>query len=400
MSSYVARQPIVDRNKKTIAFELLYRDGKENSFPNVSSDYATKSILVNQTLVHQKRILDDKKGFVNFGYESLLDRLPFDFPNKNYVIEVLEDCPPSDDLYNIIVELNNKGYTIALDDFVPSKEWERFYKHIHIIKFDITTYSLSQAAMYIKSLTNYNIKFLAEKVETYEEFNTAKEYGFDLFQGYFFSKPEMIYNKILDSSLNSKIQLSVAVSSSELDLRLIEKIIASNPGLSFKLLNFVNEFSMVRSPIKSLQQGLVYLGEDRVRKFITYAVIKTLNADKPSILSNMSLQRAKFFEMILSSMGLHHKKEIGYLCGMLSVIDALLDSDMSSIVKPLNINQEIKDALLGEEGRLQDLIKLAEAVENSNWRKVDELSKTLNITEAEIINSSVESTLWADEIST
>ena len=322
MSSYVARQPIVDRNKKTIAFELLYRDGKENSFPSVSADYATKSILVNQTLVHQKRILDGKKGFVNFGYDSLLDRLPFDFPSKNYVIEILENCPPSDELYNIIVELKEKGYTIALDDFVPNKEWERFYRHIHIIKFDITTYSLSQAATYIKALSNYDIKFLAEKVETYDEFNSAKEYGFDLFQGYFFSKPEMIYSKVLDSSLNSKIQLSVAVSSKELDLRLIEKIIASNPGLSFKLLNFVNEHSMVRSPIKSLQQALVYLGEDRVRKFITYVVIKTLNTDKPSILSNMSLQRAKFFEMILSSIGLENKKEVGYLCGMLSVIDA------------------------------------------------------------------------------
>ena len=399
MSSYVARQPIVDRNKKTIAFELLYRDGKENSFPNVSSDYATKSILVNQTLVHQKRILDGKKGFVNFGYDSLLERLPFDFPHKNYVIEILEDCPPSDDLFDVILELKSKGYTVALDDFIPSEEWHRFYKHIDIIKFDITTYSLPQAAAYIKTLLHYDIKFLAEKVETYEEFHSAKEYGFDLFQGYFFSKPEMIYNKMLDSSINSKIQLSVAVSSRELDLRLIEKIIASNPGLSFKLLNFVNEYSMVRSPIKSLQQALVYLGEDRVRKFITYAVIKTLNADKPSILCNMSLQRAKFFEMILSSMGLHHKRELGYLCGMLSIIDALLDSDMSTIVDALNINQEIKDALLGEEGRLNDLIKLAEAVENSNWIKVDELSNVLNITEAQIINSFVESTLWADEIS-
>jgi len=400
MSSYVARQPIVDRNKKTIAFELLYRDGKENSFPSVSADYATKSILVNQTLVHQKRILDGKKGFVNFGYDSLLDRLPFDFPSKNYVIEILENCPPSDELYNIIVELKEKGYTIALDDFVPNKEWERFYRHIHIIKFDITTYSLSQAATYIKALSNYDIKFLAEKVETYDEFNSAKEYGFDLFQGYFFSKPEMIYSKVLDSSLNSKIQLSVAVSSKELDLRLIEKIIASNPGLSFKLLNFVNEHSMVRSPIKSLQQALVYLGEDRVRKFITYVVIKTLNTDKPSILSNMSLQRAKFFEMILSSIGLENKKEVGYLCGMLSVIDALLDSEMSAIVTPLNINQEIKDALLGKEGRLLDLIKLAESVENSNWAKVDELSKTLNVSETQVMNSFVESTLWADETST
>ncbi|MEG3753232.1 EAL and HDOD domain-containing protein [Psychromonas arctica] len=399
MSSYVARQPIVDRNKETIAFELLYRDGEENSFPDVSADYATKSILVNQILVHQKRILDDKTGFVNFGYDSLLERLPFDFPHKNYVIEILENCPPSEELFNIVVELKQKGYSVALDDFVPSKEWRRFYPYIDIIKFDITTYPLAKASEYLKKLSIYDIKFLAEKVETYDEFNQAKASGFELFQGYFFSKPEIIQSRILDSTVSSKIQLSVAISQEELDLTLIENIIASNPGLSFKLLNFVNEYSMLRSPIKSLQQALVYLGEDRVRKFITFAVIKTLNSDKPSILSNMSLQRAKFFEMLLSSIGLDHKKELGYLCGMLSIIDALLDADMEAILTPLNINQEIKDALLGKEGVLNNLVKLAEAVEISDWTKVDQLTKVLGITESQVINSSVESTLWADEIS-
>lgn len=399
MYSYVARQPIVDRNKNTIAFELLYRNGKENSFPDVSDDFATKSILINQVLVHQKRILDDKKGFINFGYESLLERLPFDFPNKDYVIEILESCPPSDQLYALVVELKKQGYEIALDDFIPSEEWRRFYNYIDIIKFDITTYSIAQAGEYFKILENYDIKFLAERVETYEEFNSAKECGFHYFQGYFFSKPEMIHNKAMDPSINSKMQLSVAVAKEPLDLKSIEKAIASNPGLSFKLLNFVNQYSMVRSPIKSLQQGLVYLGEDRIRKFITFAVIKTLSVDKPSILCNMSLQRAKFFEMILSSMGLNHKKELGYLCGMLSVIDALLDADMADILKPMNINHEIKAALLGEEGRLRDIIKLAEAVENTNWSEVDQLSQRLNLTESQIINSSVESTLWADEIS-
>ncbi|WP_413693629.1 EAL and HDOD domain-containing protein [Pseudoalteromonas sp. KJ10-2] len=185
MSSYVARQPIVDRDKQTVAFELLYRDGEENSFPDVSADYATKSILVNQILVHQKRILDDKTGFVNFGYESLLERLPFDFPHQNYVIEILENCPPSKELFNIVVELKQKGYCVALDDFVPSKEWRCFYPYIDIIKFDITTYSLDKAAAYLKKLAVYDIKFLAEKVESYEEFHQAKAAGFELFQGYF-----------------------------------------------------------------------------------------------------------------------------------------------------------------------------------------------------------------------
>jgi len=241
MSSYVARQPIVDMDKNTVAFELLYRDGEENSFPDVSADYATKSILVNQILVHQKRILDEKTGFVNFGYDSLLERLPFDFPHKNYVIEILESCLPSEELFNIVVELKQKGYTVALDDFVPSKEWLRFYPYIDIIKFDITTYPLNKAAEYLKKLAIYDIKFLAERVETYDEFNQAKASGFELFQGYFFSKPEIIQSKILDSTVSSKIQLSVAISQEELDLALIENIIASNPGLSFKLLSFVNE---------------------------------------------------------------------------------------------------------------------------------------------------------------
>jgi EAL and modified HD-GYP domain-containing signal transduction protein len=400
MTSYVARQPIVDRNKKTVAFELLYRDGKENCFPDVSADYATKSILMNQILVHQKKILDGKKGFINFGYDSLIERLPFDFPNKNYVIEILETCEPTDALFDLVVELKRAGYTIALDDYIPTEAWRRFYLYVDIIKFDITTYSLPQAAQYLKTLAKYDIQFLAEKVETYEEFNSALACGFHLFQGYFFSKPEMIKNKVLDSSLNSKLRLSVALANEQLDLSLIESIIASNPGLSLKLLNYVNECSTIRSPIKSLQQALVYLGQDRVRKFITYAVIKTLTVDKPDIVITMTLQRARFFEILLDLMQLKEQKELGYLCGLLSMIDALLDAEMSSIVAPLNINESIKSALLGGAGVLNDLIKLTESIESSNWDKVTEMTLALSLPESEVEEAFVVATLWADEVST
>jgi EAL and modified HD-GYP domain-containing signal transduction protein len=355
---------------------------------------------MNQILVHQKKILDGKKGFINFGYDSLIERLPFDFPNKNYVIEILETCEPTDALFDLVVELKRAGYTIALDDYIPTEAWRRFYLYVDIIKFDITTYSLPQAAQYLKTLAKYDIQFLAEKVETYEEFNSALACGFHLFQGYFFSKPEMIKNKVLDSSLNSKLRLSVALANEQLDLSLIESIIASNPGLSLKLLNYVNECSTIRSPIKSLQQALVYLGQDRVRKFITYAVIKTLTVDKPDIVITMTLQRARFFEILLDLMQLKEQKELGYLCGLLSMIDALLDAEMSSIVAPLNINESIKSALLGGAGVLNDLIKLTESIESSNWDKVTEMTLALSLPESEVEEAFVVATLWADEVST
>ena len=398
MFSYVARQPIVDRNRKTVAFELLYRDSNDNSFPNVCDDYATKSILMNQFLFHQKRILDGKIGYVNFGYKSLIERLPFDFPNRFYTIEILEDCAPSDDLFDIVVELKKKGYRIALDDFVPSAEWVRFYKYIDIIKFDILNYPLSSAAKDLKFLSNYNIIFLAEKVENYEQFNEAKACGFHLFQGYFFSKPEVLHTKAIDPTLNAKIQLSAAISNETLDIDEIEKIVASNPGLSFKLLSFVNDSSQLKAPIKSLQQALVYLGEDRIRKFVTYVVIKTLNPNKPGILFNMSLQRAKCFELILDAMGLKKQKSLGYLCGMLTLIDALLDVEMESIIKPLNLNSEIKLALLEQKGVLGNIMKLLNAIENSHWQDVSQLETLLKIDETVITTAYAESIIWADSV--
>ena len=398
MFSYVARQPIVDKNRKTVAFELLYRDSNQNSFPNVNADYATKSILMNQFLFHQKRILDDKVGYVNFSYESLIERLPFDFPNRCYTIEILEDCQPTDELFKIVVELNDKGYKVALDDFVPSAEWKRFYKYIDIIKFDILNYPLSRATEDLKFLSNYDIKFLAEKVENYEQFNQAKQCGFHLFQGYFFSKPEVLKTKAIDPSLNAKIQLSAAISNETLNIDEIEKVIATNPGLSFKLLNFVNASSLIKTPIESLQQALVYLGADRIRKFVTYVVIHSLNPDKPDILFNMSLQHAKFFELILDAMKLQNKKSLGYLCGMLTLIDALLDVDMELIIKPLNLNSEIKSALLEKKGVLGEIMKLLNAVENSTWQDVDQLEKRLNIDETTIMTAYEESIIWADSV--
>lgn len=44
----------------------------------------------------------------------------------------------------------------------------------------------------IKRQHNPNVKFLAEKIENYEEFKTDYEMGYDYFQGYFFTRPDTI----------------------------------------------------------------------------------------------------------------------------------------------------------------------------------------------------------------
>ncbi len=159
---------------------------------------ATSRLLSDHFLTTHYSTLGDKLGFVNFPYQSLVNLVPTLFPNESLVVEVLEDCEPTDELLHAIKHLHASGYRVALDDFVPTKAWKRFLPYVAIIKFDIRLVPIGKAAIYIRSLGHFGIDFLAEKVETYEEFEQAMDAGFNYFQGYFFSKPEMIQKKRLN----------------------------------------------------------------------------------------------------------------------------------------------------------------------------------------------------------
>ncbi|KOO11632.1 histidine kinase, partial [Vibrio xuii] len=140
--SYIARQPILDINKKTVGYELLFRDGPSNTFPAIDPEQATSRLLSDHFLSTHYATLGNKLGFVNFPYQSLINKVPTLFPAESLVVEVLEDCSPTTELLNAIKEMAALGYKFALDDFVPSKEWKAFLPYVSIIKFDIRQISL------------------------------------------------------------------------------------------------------------------------------------------------------------------------------------------------------------------------------------------------------------------
>jgi EAL and modified HD-GYP domain-containing signal transduction protein len=181
--SYIARQPILDSDRKTFGYELLFRDGPKNTFPEIDPDKATSRLLSDHFLSTHYQTLGNHVGFVNFPYQSLVNLVPTLFPSDSLVVEVLEDCEPTSELLDAIKKMATQGYRIALDDFVPSKEWQPFLPYVSFIKFDIRIVPIAKAGLFISKLRGSKIKFLAEKVETYDEFEQAKKAGFDYFQG-------------------------------------------------------------------------------------------------------------------------------------------------------------------------------------------------------------------------
>ncbi len=394
--SYAARQPIVNSSHQVVAFELLYRNGEDNVFPNVAPDVATQNLYVEQLLLGQGRILDNHLGFVNFEIETLKKRMPLDFPPNQYVIEIVETCRPNTELLDIVRELKASGLKIALDDFIPDPQWQEFYQLVDYIKLDIRALSLDKCQEIITSLCDYNIVFLAEKVETQAEFEQTKKMGFRLFQGYYFQKPEMIKHRKVDHSVNSSLRLCQAVAQHDLDIDVIESIISSDATLSFKLLNFVNSSAAVSSKIRSFRQAIIYLGTDRLRKFASYTALNSLAQNKPPVLLKYSLYRAKLFQCLLAKDS--DEAQMGYLCGLLSLMDAILDNEMSKILEPLQIDAEVSRALIEKKGRLGLLIRLVEAREHNFWPQAAKIAHHLKLTERHIIECDIEASLWLDEI--
>ncbi|MCP3698995.1 MAG: EAL domain-containing protein [Aliivibrio sp.] len=398
MYSYVARQPILDLKKNTIGYELLFRDGPKNTFPAVEAEAATSRLLSDHFLSSQCNATNNKLGFVNFPHQSLINLVPTLFSSNNLVVEILEDCIPNQELLNAIKKLSKRGYKLALDDFEPDPLWTPFLPYIDIIKFDIRATPILKAKLFIRHCEKYNIEFLAEKVETYEEFEQAKAAGFTYFQGYFFSKPEMLQQRAIQPNQLSIMQLYQEISAPIVDFTAVEKYLVQDVSLSYKLLRFVNSSSIIDKPITSFKQALVYLGEIKLRQFISLVAVAHATKDKPQSLYTLSIHRAKLCELIVTKTNIKLDPSQAFLVGLFSLLEPLLDQPLNSLLKNLPISTEIKLALTERKGALGMLILAIESYEKANWDVVSKCCATLKITEEEFTSCYKESAEWVDDM--
>lgn len=387
MTFFAARQPILDNQRNVVAYELLFRDSFENVFPDVNEETATAKIIEGiQLHIGLDSLAKDKPAFVNFTAESLQKGYPLLLPKDKCVVEILENIPPTPSLLKICQALKKKGYVIALDDYQHQKEWAHFFPYIDIIKVDYTLSSaleISQVAAIAKKYEN--IKLLAEKIETYQEFEHASELGFDYFQGYFFCKPEMVSRQSLDPSQVSLASLMTEMSSTRPDIKKMTAAIENDVHLSFKLLKFTQSPLFKRkSQIQNIKQAIVSIGQEELRRFVSLLFTAQFSESKPAELATLAHNRAHFCEKIYQTgnIGSHHAS--AFLVGMLSLLDAMLDSTLDEVIKDLPVSKDIKQALVHKSGPLYSPLRLCELFEKGDWEGVNEVASSLHISMSQV----------------
>lgn len=400
MYSYVARQPILNTNKELEAYELLFRDGQSNSFPNIDPDQATSNILTNNHLtMGVEQVTGDKTAFINFHADTLIRHFPSFLDPKKIVIEILEDVPISDELLLACKELKSKGFTLALDDHDFDSKWDAFLPFVDIIKVDVLSMSIIEISRYINRIVEHNKVLLAEKVETLKQFEQLKLLGFTLFQGYFFARPEMLKQKKITTTKHNILELINQSSLVKLDFDTMSDIFRSDPGLTYKLLRFINSPMYGRTQdITSLKHALIYIGDLELKKFIALLALSDLSQEKPSEIMRLSLFRAKFCEQISSVVGDNENPPKAFLTGMLSLIDGILDHTIAEVVDILPIDAEIKSALMGENIYLTSYLDMARHIEQGRWLHCENIAKQFNIKKELYAKAQIDALAWADEM--
>ena len=381
--AFIGRQAILDQKKNVYAYEILFRSGLKNAFdPSLDGNVATQSVMVNTMLdFGMKKLVSDKKAFINFTEKNLLNRAPQLLPADSIVVEILETVQPTPAILEAVQELKDEGYKIALDDFVLLPGYEPLIDMADIIKVDFRITEDPEERKRLREILPGHVRLLAEKIETEEEFHQALEYGYVLFQGYFFCKPVVLHKKKLTSNALSQIRLLKEVNRQDFDFSAIINVISSDTNLVHKLLTYINSVGIgLTYHISNLRQAAVLLGSGGMRRWVTLISLQTFSEDKPPELFTLSLLRAKFCELIA-----HEIKrpdltpDTGFLLGMFSLLDVLLSQPMEEVLKEVGLSSELNAALLGEDNILRHVLDLVIAYEQGDWDKVIACCRRENI---------------------
>lgn len=400
MDVYAARQPIFDSRLGVYGYELLYRKSMNNFYEGSDDNQATAELINNSFLVFQlSDLTDNKRAFINFSGEMLAKEIPLLLPKERIVVEILERVEPTEAVIEACRKLKDRGYVLALDDFAFDDKLSPLIELADMIKVDFSAVSLDKQSQLIQAYKEkYRITFLAEKIENRDEFLAARRLGYELFQGYFFSKPIVVHGKEIGIMQSSVIRIIDELNRDEPDYQHMAEIIEKDLGLTYKLLKAANSlFYGSRNRIHSIRQALVRMGTDELKKWMYLLMLKDIKNVHNKELIKTSLIRGKMMELLSLQLGMKPKQFDYFMVGLFSSADILLNKKMNDVVHELPLTKEVREALTRRSNKLGQVLDFILSLESADWSRADKFVLAGKIDYETVLSQYILAIKWANE---
>jgi c-di-GMP-related signal transduction protein len=380
---FIARQPILDRSRRVMGYELLFRETGHDATAGACSEQASARVLTDAVMAFGLDTLTfGKPAFINVTRGLLNDLAGLDkvLPPSKVVLELLEDIEGDEEVKRACLDLKRAGYALALDDFVLNDRTAPLVPLATYIKLDTPLVADEDLPRRLAALCPDGRPFLlAEKVETFEQFTAAYDNGFDYFQGFFFGRPRTQRASTIPGHQIGYIRLLEALQDPELDPVRFERLVEHDPALCYRLLRTVNSAGFAqRRPVTSIRQAIVLMGVGMVRRWASLWLLAGLGETAHPELLTMASIRARSCELVAEHAAATLSSE-GFLLGMCSLLDAILDQPMPSLVEQLPLSGPVQSALLGEDNTERRILDCAIAQERGDWSSSEELAERAGV---------------------
>lgn len=367
---FLARQPVLDRRQRLVAYELLFRS-TDAAAANVTNDiFATASVIAHASELGLHSVLGQYFGFINVDASVLLSDFIRFLPKDKVVLEVLETVEVTPELLARVGHLQRDGYRFALDDVVAETEHvERLLPLVDIVKLDLAQLAEDELVQLCHRFKARHKIMLAEKVESQAQFERGAAAGCDYFQGFYFARPVILRGRRLSPSQLAIVRLLAQVTSNA-PLQALEETLKRDATLGLGLLRFMNRRTAHENPqprIESISQALAVLDRCELYRWLQvllHSEIETVQ-DRSTVLLTLATTRGRLMELLARKIrpGKQDIADVAFTAGLLSLVDALFDMPFAGILQHVEVSAQIRDALMHRSGLFGEMLTLVESVE-------------------------------------
>ena len=403
---FLGRQPILDRNQNLVAFELLFRQEETDETATITNDLsASANVIINAYCqLGIQNVLGKLRGFVNANPELVMSDIISLLPAKHVVLEIRETELITAEFLARCNDLKQKGYQFALDNIVEiNSKIEQLLPIVSVVKVNVLEIEKPHLTKLVSDLNRWPVLLLALKVENREQEALCRQLGFQMFQGYYFAKPEVMAVKRADPGKLALLKL-LTLAMGDSDVEELEKEFKHQPGLSYNLMRMVNSVANgLPQKINSIKHAIMILGRQQLQRWIQLLLYTADQADSgaSNALMQTAAARGKLMELIAIAERPHDKNhhERAFMVGILSLLDTLLGMDMQQIIDKLGIPEDMSQALLTRDGRLGQELKLVEANEKGEVAAIQSILNGLGfLSLSELADIELQAIGWANRL--
>lgn len=395
---FVARQPIFAEDLSTWGQMLLFRNSEDATKAVFEDEFeATLNVISNMYICAGNREGDGRR-VLHFTEKSLARDLPRILPASQTVVRVNESISGDAESLERLDALKKEGYLIAVADFMGDSANEYLYSLSDLLIIDLQDRDRDELGDISSRASKYKATLMAKRVETLEDMESAKSAGCSLFQGFFFKEPKNIAGRKISSTDATRLKLFKIIEQDEPDFEALIPAVESDVAISYRLLTFLNSASFsFATKVTSIRQAVVLAGWKTLRNWLRLIILTDVTpAEKTRELVYYSALRAKFFENMATLAKQEKKADNLFMLGLFSLLDAIFDMPMKSILKDLPLEDEFKDALAGQENHYSPWLLLANSIEESDWALMEALAPLVGLEARETLKAHQEAQAWAD----